>query len=466
MPSDPGGDGHARSRRRVLQSVGVAAFVALAGCASDGDGESATTTAPTATESATATTTADAPPTTTAPRIQRETALGLVDALATGDYDAAFGMLSERLQDQYSTARLEADWEQTTGDYGRFESVAGVERTTMQGYDVVVVRAQFEAGVVVVQVAFDRESVEGLQFRAPQSAYSPPGYAVESAFEEREVALDSPACDLGATLTKPTDGADTGVVLVHGSGPHDRDETIGPNKPFRDLAWGLATEGVAVLRYDKRTFACEVATDEVGFDGLVVEDALTALTALREKTSVDAAGVVGHSLGGYAAPRIAERDGDVDAFLLAAPARPLYELVVDQLQYLATLDNSVTDVERARIENAQATAERLSSGEFADGGFEWGASFWRDVAEYDAVATAQALPSDVYALQGGRDYQVSPDQDFPAWVDALGDDRTRLYESLNHLFVPGEGEPTPSEYVKPGNVAGSVVSDLVAWLTA
>ena len=45
-----------------------------------------------------------------------------------------------------------------------------------------------------------------------------------------------------------------GVVLVAGSGSLDRDETIGRNKPFKDIAWGLASRGVAVLRFDKVTY--------------------------------------------------------------------------------------------------------------------------------------------------------------------------------------------------------------------
>ena len=58
---------------------------------------------------------------------------------------------------------------------------------------------------------------------------------------------------LGATVTLPKGaGPFPAVVLVQGSGPHDRDETIGPHEPFRDLAWGLASRGIAVLRYDKR----------------------------------------------------------------------------------------------------------------------------------------------------------------------------------------------------------------------
>ncbi len=449
-----------RSRRRVLQSAAAAALAGLAGCASGGD--DGTTSAPTQTTAESTT----AAPTTVSEAAQRETANDLVQALAAGEYETAFGMLSENVRSQYSAARLETDWTQTTANYGRFEGVSGTTREPTGGYDVLVVQAQFEAGVLGVRVVFERASIEGLQF-VPwvEDAYSPPAYADQSAFEERELALDSPACDLGATLTVPTGGADTGVVLVHGSGPNDRDGTIGPNKPLKDLAWGLATEDVAVLRYDKRTYACDVATGDLGFDALVADDALTALDRLRAETDVSSAAVVGHSLGGYAAPRIAERDGDTAAFLLAAPSRPLYELVPDQLRYLANLDDTVTEDERSRIEDAEATAERLANGNYESGGFAWSADFWRAVAEYDPVTTATGLDREVYALQGGRDYQVSATEDFPAWRDALGESNTALYEDLNHLFVAGEGDPNPNEYFEPGNVAEPVVTDLAGWLS-
>jgi len=87
------------------------------------------------------------------------------------------------------------------------------------------------------------------------------------------------------------------------------------------------------------------------------------------------------------------------------------------------------------------------------------------VADYDPVATATELEAPAYALQGGRDYQVSPTEDFPAWRDALGESNTALYDDLNHLFVAGEGDPNPGEYFEAGNVAEVVVADLVDWLS-
>jgi len=449
-------------RRRLLQGVGGVALAALAGCLG---GDSTTTTETTGTTTNAATTAAESTTTAVSEDAQRETALRLVRLLADGDYETAHGLLSPTVREQLSVSGLEAAWTQTTGGQGSFVGTGGVERTTSHGYDVLVVRAQFEAGVVAVQVAFQGANVEGLQFLPPSGSYSPPSYADQSAFSERELTLDSPACGLGATLTTPEGGAETGVVLVHGSGPNDRDETIGPNKPLKDLAWGLASEGVAVLRYDKRTNACDVATSDLGLGPLVVDDALTALDRLRAETEVADAAVVGHSLGAYAAPRIASEDGDAAAFLLAAPSRPLYELVPDQVRYLASLDGTVTDAEQEQIDAVEATSDRLASENYGDGGFDWGPAFWRDVADYDPVAVAEGLGNPVYALQGGRDYQVSPTEDFPAYRDALGESNTALYDDLNHLFVAGEGDPNPSEYFQPGNVAEAVVADLAGWLS-
>ncbi|SEW06111.1 alpha/beta hydrolase [Halobacterium jilantaiense] len=450
-------------RRHLLRGVGGVAIAALAGCV-DGDG-SAATTETTGTTTSETTTTAESTATDVSEDDQRETALRLVRLLADGDYETAHGLLSSAVREQLSVSALESAWEQTVGEQGSFVGTGGVERTTNQGYDVLVVRAQFEAGVVAVQVAFQGANVEGVQFLPPAGSYSPPSYADQSSFSERELTLDTPDCGLGATLTTPEGGAETGVVLVHGSGPNDRDETIGPNKPLKDLAWGLASEGVAVLRYDKRTNACDVATSELGLGPLVVDDALTALDRLRAETDVGDVAVVGHSLGAYAAPRIASEDGDAAAFLLAAPSRPLYELVPDQVRYLASLDGTVTDAEQEQIDAVEATSDRLADGNYEDGGFDWGPSFWRDAADYDPVAVAEGLDTPVYALQGGRDYQVSPSEDFPAWRAALGESNTALYDDLNHLFVAGEGDPNPSEYFRPGNVSEAVVDDLAGWLS-
>ena len=109
-----------------------------------------------------------------------------------------------------------------------------------------------------VKVVFTAEGrIGGLLFvptRKAEPSYEAPAYVNRKAFRDIDVIVGKAPWPLPGTLSLPTGThAWPVVILVHGSGPEDRDETIGPNRPFRDLAWGLASRGIAVLRYDKRT---------------------------------------------------------------------------------------------------------------------------------------------------------------------------------------------------------------------
>ena len=128
---------------------------------------------------------------------------------------------------------------------------------TSGALQVVYVTTQFALGKTVVKVVYGPAGkVSGLWFvpESASAAYVTPAYVDVTSFTETEVTVGSGQWALPGTLTIPRGaGPFPGVVLVHGSGPNDRDETIGPNKPFRDLAQGLASKGIAVLRYEKRT---------------------------------------------------------------------------------------------------------------------------------------------------------------------------------------------------------------------
>ena len=138
------------------------------------------------------------------------------------------------------------------------------------------------------------------------------------------------------------------VILVHGSGPHDRDETIGPNKPFRDLAWGLAERGIAVVRYEKRTkaygAACVPAGRELDYDTEAVDDAVAIVEQVKGFARAgfpDSVYVLGHSLGGTLAPRIAGRSkGLAGIIILAGLARPLEDALEEQFYYTSSLTDS------------------------------------------------------------------------------------------------------------------------------
>lgn len=264
-------------------------------------------------------------------------------------------------------------------------------------------------------------------------------------------------------------------MLVHGSGPNDRDESIGPNKPFKDLAWGLATQGIAILRYEKRTRQCVaeviLQADTLTLKEETVDDALAAAAYLRtvEGIAADRVFILGHSLGGMAAPRIGAKDAQLAGLiLLAAGARDLTDMMVEQTEYLVSLDGAVTDDETKALADLRVQVDKVNALDFAPGEAILGAAktYWADLLAYDPVKTALSLTLPMLILQGERDYQVTM-EDFAAWKAGLAsraDVEFKSYAALNHLFIAGNGQPNPSEYNIPGNVEQAVVDDIAKWV--
>lgn len=297
---------------------------------------------------------------------------------------------------------------------------------------------------------------------------------------ERAIVVAGPV-PLPGTLTIPAGkGPFPGVILVHGSGAGDRDETILENRPFRDLAWGLAERGVVVLRYDKRArvqpmwYANRVFTvyDEA------VQDALSALTLLRQQPEVSVAHtfLLGHSLGGMLAPRIAVADGKLAGIIIMAGATRMHlpEQIDRQFAYLQSIagaDSNQIKAARVQMEPGLARVRALTPADTADaspipglGGT--GARYWLDLASYDPAVVMRDLHIPALVLQGMRDYQVPPDQ-LDDWLRVVGrraDVTVKRYPALTHLFIAGEGAPSPAEYAKPGHVDPQVMVDIAAWM--
>jgi dienelactone hydrolase len=379
-------------------------------------------------------------------------------------------------------AKLQSAWSQIEAQAGAFQRIDSVEVKPAGSGDtrVALVKASFERAPLLVRVVFrGSDRVAGF-FVAPgdtAAAWQPPPYAKLEAFEERPVLIGaSPA--LPGILTVPKGAKPFPVVvLVHGSGPNDRDETIGALKPFKDLAFGLASRGIAVLRYDKRTHvepssAVRTQKDEV-------EDAAHAAMAMvRTQEGVDASRVVllGHSQGGYLAPRIASADPAIKALvLLAASTRPLEDSLVAQLSYLTTLDPSdpklASALEQAKRFKTAVESPSLKPDEAVEVPFASSTipgSYFLDVRDYHPEKVAAALGIPMLVLQGERDYQVTVADDFGAWKTALAHKTNatlRTYPGLNHAFATGDGPPSPADYAKEGHVDQAVVDDIAAWVT-
>jgi hypothetical protein len=351
-----------------------------------------------------------------------------------------------------------------------------------QGFETVCVTCEFERAVLDAKLVFNTDGrIQGLWFvpgKRPAPVAASPA-APPATVREKEIQIGEGDWILPGTLTLPVTAGPTagpGLVLVHGSGPQDRDETIGGNKPFRDLAWGLGAKGVAVLRYEKRTKASPERFLKLGKltvkEGSI-DDALGAVARLRatEGIDTDRIFVLGHSLGGILAPRVAQADPSIAGLIiLAGSTRPLEDLMVEQTRYLLSLDGGLSADDKAKLAELQAQVDKvkgLTASPSAPFLLGTPPSYWLDLRQYDAPATAKALKQPMLILQGGRDYQVT-DADFEGWKRALGsrsDVRFKRYPNLNHLFMAGAGRSTPAEYEQTGHVAEEVIDDIAGWIS-
>ncbi len=325
---------------------------------------------------------------------------------------------------------------------------------------------------------------EAPQIKRPQEPKPPYPYREEKVtFENKE-----DGTKLAGTLTLPdTTGQFPAVVLISGSGPQDRDETVFGHRPFLIIADHLTRKGIAVLRYDDRgvggssgDFSSATTEDFVG-------DALAAINYLKGRQEIDPRniGLIGHSEGGLVAPLAATRSNDV-AFivLLAPPAIKGEDLLHIQAELIARANGvpeaaiqknlalqdtvlkiakQVKDVEKARAQIKEILQQALAemteeernaiglNSELIDKQVDEVLSPWfRYFISYDPRPALAKVRCPVLALYGEKDLQVPPLNNAPFLEEALisggnEDVSVKVLPNLNHLFQTAESG-SPSEY--------------------
>lgn len=397
----------------------------------------------------------------------------VVAGLKSGKLDATFALFDERMATAIPREKLSEVTATLGAQVGVLKACAAPRVTTQSGTTLLRASCTFEKAPLDLKLAVKEGRITGLFFSPPEPPppAEPAAYVNAASFQESDVTVGSGDWALPGTLSMPKgEGPFPAIVLVHGSGPQDRDETYGPNRPFRDLAGGLASRGIAVLRYEKRTKAHPEAFAKLPRTTVMeetVDDAVLAIRLLRKTARVDvgAVFVLGHSLGGMLAPRIAKAEPSLAGLvILAGTTRPLEDVIAEQLDYLGSLkeggDASLVEMKK------QALAIRSATSETPGLVFGAPASYWVDLRAYQPAEVARTLGQRILVLQGERDYQVTM-KDLEGWRTALSSRPgvvVRTYPKLNHFFIEGEGKPTPDEYGKPGHVSVRVIDDVEAFL--
>jgi uncharacterized protein len=330
-------------------------------------------------------------------------------------------------------------------------------------------------------------------------AWNAPSYIDESAVTEEEVSVRPyylwPATKGTINIPKRSSSDTTStkkyptVLLIPGSGPVDRDCTLGGTKCMKDLALGLATAGFVTLRMDKPMPV--VAFKQVLIKTATVQDeyitplcaALKYLSA-REDVDEDRIFLLGHSLGGFVAPRLCKEAMGMRVKVkgivyCAAASRPIYRAMAEQLEYLdehfpresrEVAEKEVKswkEVRRVIESGGPKTGEKDPTQELA---VPLPLSYVKDLWENDPVEEAQALDVPMLFAQGQRDWQVGI-EDFERWQDGLkgqkADEKAewKLYHNVGHTISPVDEKKFGTfQYSEPANVEKELIMDIIDFL--
>jgi fermentation-respiration switch protein FrsA (DUF1100 family) len=366
---------------------------------------------------------------------------------------------------------------------GTFEGTVDAAHTTIDG-------TWSQGAARLPLVLTSTQTAVRVEPRRPQTPVKPYPYRDEEvAYENRTANIT-----LAATLTLPPGpGPFPAVLLITGSGPQDRDETILGHRPFLVLADYLTRRGIAVLRADDRGVGKSGGAFGAATTADFATDAEAGVAYLRTRREIDVKkiGLVGHSEGGVIAPLVASRNPAV-AFIvmMAGSGVPGDEIIVaqttlmsqaagltaDQVEKNSALERQIlqiVEVEKdeaalaVKLRNALQGTVRPEDMELQIKALS--APWYRYFLTYDPVPALKRVTCPVLAINGERDMQVPPKQNLPAIRRALessGNTHIEVVElpGLNHLFQAAK-TGSPTEYAQIEETMSPIALDTIArWI--
>ncbi|MDZ4758073.1 MAG: alpha/beta hydrolase [Bacteroidota bacterium] len=403
--------------------------------------------------------------------------------LAKQQWDSVATYYDNKMASFLPPSKMESLWEQLARYYGEYSHYETADTATKKGDLVFVTKFHFKRGSLMEQINMnDTGLITGLWFLPleDKSGYAEPNYSNKKLYYETDAEVVTGDYKMKGKLTVPNNAKKVpAVILAWGSGPNGMNEEIGGCQPFNDLAAGLASQGIAVLRFDKRTYKHSMDINAKGLptiDDEYTYDIASALKLLKTKIYIDPKNIylLGHSQGGMLLPYLLKNiKGFAGGISMAGAARPLGELIVEQMNYLAP-DSILKTMEEKMMKEKAITQAMLSmsdtikyntDADLLPLGFP--GSYWIHLNKIQPAIIAAKIKKPILFLQGESDYQVRMD-DYNLFrlYNKSANHFFKSYPKLNHLFVEGETEALsqPSDYFKPGNIYEPVIMDIAKFI--
>ncbi|MBQ9816731.1 MAG: DUF3887 domain-containing protein [Proteobacteria bacterium] len=430
--------------------------------------------------------------------------------LRNGEIERVYQQFDAQMQELMSLEALKATMAQLYGILGEFVSYQRTGQAELQGFMVYDVVDKYERQTLVMRISFDKDhKINGLSFKfGEENAFPTPGADGEVAkidsikpndgpvstdkYSETEVqvqAAGGPTLDAFLTLPKGVEKPPV-VILVHGSGPHDKNETILGAAPFKDIAYGLGERGIATLRYTKRTASPNWKPADINRFGIreeTIDDANAAIALLRTRTDINTEKifVLGHSLGGMIVPVIAKENPTLSGVIsVAGTPRDILDVQIEQ--NVRTLEETKATASPEELKEAEAQIKQLQ--DMIDGAiastkdldkvadetpiFGVPAYYYKSLRKHQDKSYYTELRMPILLLQGENDMQVYADKDFTAYKEILKDNPkmvSHLYPKTNHLMTESTNTKVSTifeDYTPTKHVRTEVIDDIAAFIKA
>ena len=395
----------------------------------------------------------------------------VVSDLAGGNFAAVTAHFDATMATALSSDKLKDAWEAVEAEAGIFSEIMMVESFVQDGYYVCLVTTKHETTKneikgVISRIVYNKDmQIAGLFF-----SYTEMTDESQSELAENETAVTvGTEYPLDGVLAIPsgTEKASDGtkkvpaVVLVHGSGPSDKDESAYGIKFFKDVSDYLSTNGVAVLRYDKRTYVhASKMSPDITVKEETIDDAILAAQLLSKDERIDDTKIfmLGHSMGGMLAPRIVEESKGLfaGAIIMAGSPRSLLDIIYDQNMYfIALADEAERDALTKQVEESKPY-------------FGLPKGYIEEMDAHPASDYINSTDKPYLIMQGGKDFQVSVEKDFESYKKLVGEKSNfefQLYDNLTHFFTTSTMEfPTTDDYASGTHASDAPLKDIVKWI--
>ncbi|MCI6498609.1 MAG: DUF3887 domain-containing protein [Lachnospiraceae bacterium] len=394
-----------------------------------------------------------------------ELSLMYCEEMVEGKFDNIVNDFSSELSAQVNKQTLKQVWNNYTSNIGEYSSEYEITEKSENTLDVSL---KFKDNGLKVSLSFDENkkitgiylnycdanSINGKNEDADDSENK------EEKYRENHITIGEYNVD--GILTLPVSGEKCPVVvMVQGSGQSDYNEKSGDVKPFEDIAIGLAENGIASIRINKRFYQYpELYSDDATIYDEVLNDIYDAIDYVEndKKIDTDRIYLLGHSLGAMLGPKIINEKKSICGFIsMAGSPRKLEDIILDQnKEYLSELDIEEKEKEK-QLQEVIDIVEKIKNIDESSRETLLGASakYWISLDSIDYKALSQNVTIPVLALQGDEDKQISVGTDFSELKQIFSENGEYiLYEGLDHLFMK-DGET---------RVDDKVIEDIIKWI--